>query len=81
MHGLFPAVQRSDRAITTKRYYKEHIPAILCNKDTSTYVQHLLNTEQFYGNIENTMKIIQITQRRSINSLGKILYSCNTVVT
>jgi hypothetical protein len=43
--------------------YKEHIHAIKYNKDTSTYAQHILNMGHSCRNIQNTMEIVQITQK------------------
>lgn len=59
MHGLSATVHRSDRIIDPK--YKEHIHAIKYNKDASIYAQHILNPGNSYGNMQNTMNIIQIT--------------------
>jgi hypothetical protein len=52
-----------------KTRYKEHIRH---NSDNSTYTQHILNNTHTYGNINDTMRVINITQKgRHMNSLEK----------
>jgi hypothetical protein len=42
------------------------------NKDASTYAQHIPNAGHPYGNIQSTMKIIQLTHKgRHMDSLEK----------
>jgi hypothetical protein len=45
-----------------KTQFNEHIRAVKYNKDTSTYAQHILNTGHAYGNIQDTIEIIQIAR-------------------
>jgi hypothetical protein len=52
--------------------YKEHILAIKYNKDTSTYAQHTLNMGHTYGNIQNTIEIIQRAKKgKYMNSIER----------
>jgi hypothetical protein len=61
MHGLSPTVYRPDMAIVPNRAQKTYT-AIKYNKDTFSYAQHILNKGHFYGNIQNTVEIIQVTK-------------------
>jgi hypothetical protein len=55
----------------------EHIRAINNNKDTSTYAQYIFNTGYTYGNIQNTMEIIQIARNgKHMNNFEKVLVHC-----
>jgi hypothetical protein len=55
-----------------QNYYKQEEGLAMDNKDTCTYAQHILNTGHTYGNIENTMEIIQIAKKgRHMNSTEK----------
>jgi hypothetical protein len=58
---LLQYIGQTGRSFQTR--YKEHIRTIKyeCNKDTSTYVQHIINTGHSYGNIQNTVEVFQVT--------------------
>jgi hypothetical protein len=76
MHGLSPTVYRPDMVIVPNKAQR-HIHAITYNKDTSSFAQHILNKGHFYGNIQNTVEIIQVTQNGThINSLEKFHIYC-----
>jgi hypothetical protein len=60
-----------------KTRFKQHIRAIKHNSDTSTYAQHILNNGHTYGNINDTMDIIKITQKnRHMNILENFHIYC-----
>jgi hypothetical protein len=43
--------------------YKEHVHDIRKNNNTIGYAQHIPNSKHKYGNIQDTMEILQITQK------------------
>jgi hypothetical protein len=43
--------------------YKEHIRDIRNNNNNTGYAQHILNNKHEYGNIQDAMDILQITQK------------------
>jgi hypothetical protein len=43
--------------------YKEHIQAIRANKPNSKYAQHILDTQNTYSNIQETMDILHIEKK------------------
>jgi hypothetical protein len=43
--------------------YKEHIQAIKTNKPNFKYAQHILDTQQTYSNIKETMDILHIEKK------------------
>jgi hypothetical protein len=64
-------IHRANRTIVHTRY-KEHIRAIKYNKNTFKCAQHVLNTGHTYGNIQNTMEIIQTAKKgKYMNSIEK----------
>jgi hypothetical protein len=68
-------VGQTGRSFKTR--FKEHIRAIKHNTDSSTYAQHILNTGHKYGNIEDTMDIINVTQKgRLMNTIEKFHTYC-----
>jgi hypothetical protein len=57
--------------------FNKHIRAIKYSKDRSTYAQHIFIAGHAYGNIQGTMKIIQIPRKgRHTNNLGKYHIFC-----
>jgi uncharacterized protein involved in tolerance to divalent cations len=53
-----------------KTRYKEHIRDIRNNRETSGYVQHILETGQSYGKMNDIMEVIKIEQKGSyLNTL------------
>jgi hypothetical protein len=47
------------------------------NKDTSTYAQHITNTGHTYGNMQDTMEIIQVAiNGRHMNNIQKYDIIC-----
>jgi hypothetical protein len=46
-----------------KTRFKEDIQAIRNNEINSTYAQHILNTGHTYGQLDNTMNILQIANK------------------
>jgi hypothetical protein len=59
--------------------YKEHIRDIKNNNDNTGYAHHIINNKHKYGNIQNTMKILHITQKgRFMNTIEKYhIYKAN----
>jgi hypothetical protein len=52
--------------------YKEHIQAIRSNNGKSGYLNHILNTGHTYGNITDTMEIINTEKSgKHINTLER----------
>jgi hypothetical protein len=58
--------------------YKEHtVRAMEYNKNTSTHAQHILHTDHTYGNIQNTMEIIQTAKKgKYMKSMEKYHIYC-----
>jgi hypothetical protein len=53
-----------------KTRYKEHIRDIRNNRETSGYVQHILETGHSYGKMNDIMEVIKIEQKGSyLNTL------------
>jgi hypothetical protein len=50
--------------------YKENIRDIKNNNDNIGYTHHIINNKHKYGNIQDTMKILHITQKgRFMNTI------------
>jgi hypothetical protein len=57
---------------TFKIRYNEHINAIKSNKSTSKYVQHILDNQNSYGTIHDTMDILSMTKKgQHMNTLER----------
>jgi hypothetical protein len=59
--------------------YKEHIRDIRNNNDNIGYAQNILNNKHEYGNIQDTMDILQVTQKgRLMDTIEKYyIYKAN----
>jgi cell fate (sporulation/competence/biofilm development) regulator YlbF (YheA/YmcA/DUF963 family) len=60
-----------------KPRFNEPVQTIKYNRDTSTYAQHTVNTGHTYGNMQDTMEIIQVARKgRHMNNIEKCHMFC-----
>jgi hypothetical protein len=64
-----------------KTRFKEHIQDIRNNRTKTGYSQHIINTGHEYGNIENTLNVLNVQKKGAFLNILEKFHICKTYKT